>query len=75
LVVANFTPQVWAGQRFGVSEGGRWKTLLNGDHRRYGGGGRSPGRLSARPRPEHGFDFSLEMNVPPFAVVFAAPVG
>jgi 1,4-alpha-glucan branching enzyme len=74
LVVANFTSETWTAHRFGVPRGGRWKTLLNSDDRRYGGSGWSPGRLVAKPRPEHGFEFSLEMNVPPFGIVFAGPV-
>jgi 1,4-alpha-glucan branching enzyme len=74
LVVANFTPQAWPRCRFGVPVKGRWKTLLNSDARRYGGGGARPGRLFAEPRSEHGFEFSLELDVPPFGLVFAGPI-
>ena len=74
LIVANFTPQLWPRCRFGVPVKGRWKTLLNSDAPRYGGSGARPGRLSAKARPEHGYEFSLELDVPPFGVVFAAPV-
>ncbi|MDH3254258.1 MAG: 1,4-alpha-glucan branching protein GlgB [Acidobacteriota bacterium] len=75
LVVVNFTPEPWHRHRLGVPLGGRWKTLLNSDDRRYGGGGSRPGRLFAEARPSHGFEFSLAIDVPPFAAVFARRVG
>jgi 1,4-alpha-glucan branching enzyme len=74
LVVANFTPRLWRRCRFGVPAGGRWKSLLNSDDRRYGGGGHRLGHLVAHPRPRHGHDVSLELDVPPYGVVFARPL-
>jgi 1,4-alpha-glucan branching enzyme len=75
LVVANFTPESRPGSAFGVPEAGRWKTLLNSDDKRYGGSGHRAGRLVARQRPLHGYDFSIELDVPPFGAVFASPLG
>jgi 1,4-alpha-glucan branching enzyme len=75
LIVANFTPRPWPRCRLGVPVRGRWKTLLNSDARRYGGGGARPGRLFAETRSEHGHKFSLELDVPPFGLVLAGPVG
>ena len=75
LAIANFTPRLWRRCRFGVPAGGRWKTLLNSDDRRYGGGGRRLGHLAARPRPAHGRPSSIELDVPPYGMIFAAPVG
>jgi 1,4-alpha-glucan branching enzyme len=74
LAVANFTPRQRPGQRFGVPAAGRWRTLLNSDAKRFGGGGLSPGRLFAEARPSHGFAASLRIDVPPFGLVLAAPV-
>jgi 1,4-alpha-glucan branching enzyme len=74
LFIANFTPQPWPRCRFGVPVKGRWKTLLNSDDPRYGGSGARPGRLVAEARPEHGYEFSLELDVPPFGAVFAGPI-
>ena len=73
LVVANFTPVAWPGHRLGVPVAGRWRTLLSSDERRFGGGGRSPGRLFAGARPSHGFSVSLGIEVPPFGLVLAGP--
>jgi 1,4-alpha-glucan branching enzyme len=70
LVVANFTPEEWPAYRVGVPERGRWKKLLNSDDRRYGGTGRRLGHLNAQPRPSHGHEFSLDIDVPSFGVVF-----
>jgi 1,4-alpha-glucan branching enzyme len=75
LVVANFTPISRPGHRLGVPVRGRWRTLLNSDERRFGGSGSSPGRLFAEARPSHGFAVSLEIDVPPFGLVFARPSG
>ncbi|MDX1503981.1 MAG: 1,4-alpha-glucan branching protein GlgB [Thermoanaerobaculia bacterium] len=74
LFVANFTPQHWRGVPFGVPAGGRWKTLLDSDHRRYGGRGHGLGHLVARPRPTHGREHTLDLDVPPYAAIFAAPL-
>jgi 1,4-alpha-glucan branching enzyme len=74
LVVLNFTPVTWSSCRFGVPVEGRWRVLLNSDDRRYGGHGLKLGHLVAREGPEHGYEHSVELDVPPFAAVFCVPV-
>jgi 1,4-alpha-glucan branching enzyme len=74
LVLLNFTPVTRSTCRFGVPVKGRWRVLLNSDDRRYGGSGMRLGHLVARERPEHGYEHSVELDVPPFAAVFCVPV-
>jgi len=76
LVVANFTPVVRHGYRVGVPQGGFWKELLNSDAKEYGGSGvGNLGGKEADPVPCHGRPFSLELVLPPLAVIFLKPEG
>jgi 1,4-alpha-glucan branching enzyme len=74
-VVCNFTPIPRHGYRIGVPAAGDYEEVLNSDSRHYGGGdlGNS-GLLSAGNRPWMGRPASLELTVPPLAVVVLAPV-
>ena len=70
LVVCNFTPVPHANYLVGVPEGGLWRELLNGDAREYGGSGLGNlGAVRADARPMHGRSFSLNLNLPPLAVL------
>ncbi len=60
--------------RVGVPTTGRWQTLLNSDSERYGGRGRSPGRLSTKPRRSHGQEQSLVFDLAPLTALYLAPV-
>jgi len=76
LVVANFTPVVRHGYRVGVPKGGFWRELLNSDAKEYGGSGvGNLGGKDADPVPCHGRPFSLELVLPPLAVIFLKPEG
>jgi 1,4-alpha-glucan branching enzyme len=71
VVVCNFTPVPRMGYRLGVPSGGLWKELLNSDAPEYGGSGM--GNLEgvqAVERPVHGRPYSLELTLPPLAVLF-----
>ncbi len=71
LVVGNFTPTVHTGYRVGVPRGGYWKEVLNGDALEYGGSGQAnPKRLKAEKVPMHGRPYSLNLTIPPLAVMF-----
>jgi 1,4-alpha-glucan branching enzyme len=74
LVVCNFTPVPRHGYRVGVPVGGRWEEVLNGDASAYGGSGL--GNLDgadAAPIPWHGHSRSLELTLPPLAMIVLRP--
>jgi len=71
VVVCNFTPVPRVGYRLGVPAGGFWKELLNSDAREYGGSGMgNPEGVQAAEQPVHGRPYSLELTLPPLAVLF-----
>jgi len=70
VIVCNFTPTTHTGYRIGVPRGGVWKELLNSDAIEYGGSGKgNPKSLRAVKIPWHGRPYSLEIILPPLAVV------
>jgi len=70
LVVCNFTPLVRSRFRVGVPAGGFWREILNGDATLYGGGGvGNLGGVRAQPVPHHGRSHSIQITLPPLAVV------
>jgi 1,4-alpha-glucan branching enzyme len=71
LVVANFTPVTHANYRVGAPRNGYWQELLNGDAPIYGGSGQGNlGGQETSPIPCHGYPDSLNLIIPPLAVVF-----
>jgi 1,4-alpha-glucan branching enzyme len=76
LVVANFTPETHANYRVGAPRAGYWQELLNGDAPIYGGSGQgNMGGLETTPIPYHGYPDSLNLILPPLAVVFFKSTG
>jgi len=74
LVVGNFTPVPRVGYRVGVSCGGYWRELLNSDAKEYGGSGMGNlGGVQVDQVAAHGRPFSLNLTLPPLAVVFLKP--
>jgi 1,4-alpha-glucan branching enzyme len=74
LAVCNFTPVVRENYRVGVPHGGYWRECLNSDASLYGGGGQGNlGGVEAAPLPAHGRYHSLNLRLPPLAVVFFKP--
>jgi 1,4-alpha-glucan branching enzyme len=70
LFVCNFTPVVRQNYRVGVPQPGSWSEILNSDAPLYGGSGQGNfGGLQATPLPSHGQPFSLNMTLPPLAVL------
>jgi 1,4-alpha-glucan branching enzyme len=70
LFVLNFTPVPRFNYRVGVPDGGEWREVLNSDAPLYGGGGLGNlGKIDASVVPMHGRPFSLDITVPPMAVV------
>jgi 1,4-alpha-glucan branching enzyme len=71
VAVCNFTPVPRHNYRVGVSQEGIWRERLNSDAYHYGGSNQgSMGVLEAAPVPFHGQPFSLNMVLPPLAIVF-----
>jgi 1,4-alpha-glucan branching enzyme len=68
--VCNFTPVPRHNYRIGVPWSGRWKEVLNSDSQFYGGSGMGNlGEVEAEAMPAHGRDFSLNLILPPLAIV------
>jgi alpha-1,4-glucan:alpha-1,4-glucan 6-glycosyltransferase/4-alpha-glucanotransferase len=71
LVVGNFTPVPRFHYRVGAPRPGLWKEILNSDAREYGGGGLGNlGRVEAVSNAHHGHSYSLDLTLPPLAIVF-----
>jgi 1,4-alpha-glucan branching enzyme len=71
LVVCNFTPVPRHQYRIGVPWGGTWAEELNSDAGVYGGSGMGNyGGVTAEDVPAHGRPHSLNLTLPPLAVLF-----
>ena len=69
-VVCSFTPVPRYDYRIGVPRAGFWREVLNTDAREYGGGGvGNLGGVGTAPVACHGHAQSLELVLPPLAVV------
>jgi 1,4-alpha-glucan branching enzyme len=74
LVACNLTPVPRLRHRLGVPVGGRWRELANSDAPVYGGSGLGNlGAVDASGQPSHDQPYSLELTLPPLAVVFLKP--
>jgi 1,4-alpha-glucan branching enzyme len=70
LVACNFTPVPRPSYRVGVPYGGTWREILNSDAPAYGGTGwGNMGGREASADPMHGRPWSLDLSLPPLAVV------
>jgi 1,4-alpha-glucan branching enzyme len=69
--VCNLTPVPRSGWRIGVPQGGLWREVLNTDSDHYGGSNvGNHGGVTAEPVPMHGQAQSLNLNLPPLAVLW-----
>jgi len=74
VCAANLSPVPREGYRLGVPREGGWSELLNTDSTYYGGSGLGNlGAVAAEKRPWHEQAFSLELTLPPLAVVWLRP--
>jgi len=74
LFVCNFTPVPRHNYRIGVPLGCIWREMLNSDASLYGGSGQgNMGGLLASPLPVQGRPYSLNLTLPPLAVVVFRP--
>ncbi|MBI4902173.1 MAG: 1,4-alpha-glucan branching protein GlgB [Acidobacteria bacterium] len=70
LFVCNFTPEPRPNYRIGVPEKGEYNEILNGDAPLYGGSGQGNlGGTSTSPIPMHGHPHSLNLTLPPLALI------
>jgi 1,4-alpha-glucan branching enzyme len=75
LVACNFTPVPRPSYRLGVPVAGRWREVLNSDAAGYGGSGMGNlGGVDTFPVPSHGHPYSIELILPPMAVLYLEPV-
>jgi 1,4-alpha-glucan branching enzyme len=73
VVVCNFTPIPRYGYRLGVPYA-KWREILNSDASGFGGSGvGNPGVIMAQPVPNHGMDMSVELTLPPLAIIIMSP--
>ncbi len=71
LVVFNFTPVPRLKYRVGVPRARGWREVLNSDAKEYGGSGcGNLGRIEATTTPFHSRPYSLNLTLPPLAVLF-----
>jgi 1,4-alpha-glucan branching enzyme len=69
-VVANLTPVPRSNYRIGVPEAGTYAEVLNSDGAAYGGSNMgNKGQVSAEPVPWQGFPCSMQLTLPPLAVI------
>ena len=60
--------------RVGVPRGGHWREVLNSDATMYGGSGQGNlGGVDAAPVPSHGQPWSVNLILPPSAMLFFRP--
>jgi 1,4-alpha-glucan branching enzyme len=74
LAMLNATPVPRHGYRVGVPSAGGWKVLLDTDDPRYGGSGfRQQDTAETVEHSSHGHEQSLEVDLPPLAMVVLTP--
>ena len=74
LVVCNLTPVPRVNYRVGVPQRGYWQELLNSDAEIYGGSGQGNlGGVESAPLAAHGHYHSLNLTLPPLAVLCFMP--
>jgi 1,4-alpha-glucan branching enzyme len=70
VCVLNATPVVRPGYRIGVPAAGEYREAINSDAAVYGGSNvGNYGAVQAQPVPSHGFPYSLELTLPPLAML------
>tara|TARA_R110002050_G_scaffold188574_3_gene323176 strand:- start:244 stop:2139 length:1896 start_codon:yes stop_codon:yes gene_type:complete len=68
-IACNFTPIPREKYRMGISKSGQLKEIFNSDDTEYGGTGMKNGTLKIGKTAWHGYDKSVEINIPPLGVV------
>lgn len=72
--IANLSPVPRREYRIGLPRGGVWQELLNTDRTAFAGGGVGNGeRITARDEGWHGLPASVDLTLPPLAVLWLVP--
>ena len=75
VIAINWTPVPWEKYRVGVPAAGTYRLLWNSDAAKYGGTGAVLPRTRAASRTAAGeYAFSIEITLPPLAILMFAPV-
>ena len=69
IVACNFTPVPRKGYRIGVPKTRQLKEILNSDAEQYGGSGMLNETAKISKTPWHGYERSIEVDLPPLGVV------
>ena len=69
ICIGNFSPTPRR-YRVGLPQSGTWKEIINSDLEIYDGSGMSNGPLQSEHRPWQGQPFSVELTLPPLAVLW-----
>lgn len=64
ITIFNFTPVKRKSYPIGVSEEGVYKTLINSDHKRYGGETQRIKSYKSTKEPIHGREYSIKVDLP-----------
>ncbi|MBQ9097709.1 MAG: 1,4-alpha-glucan branching protein GlgB [Clostridia bacterium] len=71
IAVVNFAPVARENYCIGVPHYGTYTEIFNSDCEKYGGTGISNKKpLKSKNIPMHGYDFSIEISVPPLAAIY-----
>ena len=71
IVVVNFSPIAREHYQMGVYQDAYYVEALNSDDVRFGGSGiGNPKQIAAEKKPMHGYEYSIEITVPPMAGVY-----
>jgi 1,4-alpha-glucan branching enzyme len=74
VAVVNFTPVPRYAYRVGVPGAGKYHELLNSDADLYGGSNiGNQGVVAAEAKPSHGYEYSLNLTVPPLGFLLLKP--
>jgi len=71
--IANLSPVCREGYRVGLPGGGRWREVLNTDVEQFAGSGVGNGVVDILDHGLHGLPFSVELTLPPLAVLWLSP--
>jgi 1,4-alpha-glucan branching enzyme len=75
VIICNFTPVVYEDYRIGVPYNCSYTELFNSDWQEFGGSDqKNEGTLSADKKKWQNQKYSIEIKVPPLAVVYFKPV-
>ena len=71
ICVCNFVPVERHGYRIGIPRKGKYKPVFSTDSSKYGGFDMvSADGYIAEPIPMHGYEYSVELDIPPLSVTF-----